>query len=121
MRTTDKAPHGKARCIPSAADFRAHVKEAAISIESALVAAEMLATHGLLESLNCERLIDLLQEASAAVDRIDVGLPLEATMVFPARELAEAFIAAHPLDPDCLYQLRQDGIVRCTVVSPVVV
>jgi hypothetical protein len=107
--------HGKARRIPSIADFRARVKEAAISIESALVAAEMLATHGLVESLNYERLIDLLQEANAAVDQIDVGLPLEPTTVFPTRASADAFIVAHPPDLDCLYQLRQDGIGRCTI------
>ena len=70
--------------IPAAGDFRRSVKEAAIRIEAALIAAEMLATHGVVESLNYDRLIDSLQEASMAVERIDVRL-----LVAPAHGVPE--------------------------------
>jgi hypothetical protein len=101
--------------VPSTPDFRVRVKEAAIAVQSALIAAEGLASHGMVESLNYERLIDLLEEAFVAVDLIDVGFPPTPTTVFPARASAEAFVLRHPLDHDHCYQIRQDGIGRCTI------
>jgi len=101
--------------VPTAIDFRLRVKEAAIAVESALVTAEMLATHGVIESMNYERLIDLLQEAGKAVDEIDAGLPATPLTIFPSRTMAEAFIAKHPIDDDHRYDIRPDGIGRCTV------
>ena len=101
--------------IPVAADFRARVKEAAIAVESALVAAEGLASHGVVESLTFERMVDFLGEAAIAVDMIDVGMPPAPTTVFPTRSCAQSFIDQHPLDDDHLYQIRQDGIGRCTI------
>jgi hypothetical protein len=55
-------------------EFRACVREATVRIEAALIAAEMLAAHGVVESLSYERLIDSLYGASKAVDDIDTRL-----------------------------------------------
>ena len=101
--------------IPAAADFRARVKEAAIAVESAMVAAEGLANHGVVESLTFERMVDFLEEAAIAVDMIDIGMPPAPTTVFPTRSYALSFIEQHPLDDDHLYQIRQDGAGRCTI------
>jgi hypothetical protein len=101
--------------MPAAADFRARVKEAALAVESALLAAEVLATHGVVESINYELMIDLLQEANTAVEAINAGLPPEPLTIFPTHASAEAFIAQHPLDADQLFQIRQDGMGRCTI------
>ena len=75
----------------------------------------MLATHGVVESMNYERIIDLLQEAGKAVDEIDAGLPTAPLTIFPSRTIAEAFIAKHAIDNNHRYDIRQDGIGRCTV------
>ena len=101
--------------IPTTADFRARVKAAAIAVESAIVAAEGLASHGVVESLNFDRMVDFLIEASTAVDLIDIGPPQAPTTVFPTRSCAQSFVDQHPLDDDLLYQIRQDGIGRCTI------
>jgi hypothetical protein len=110
-----KAQRAEAPVIPTTADFRVKVKEAALAVESALLAAETLASHGVVESLNYERMIDFLIEASKAVDGIDAGLLPGPTTVFPTRASAENFIALHPLDSDHMYQIHQDGVGRCTI------
>jgi hypothetical protein len=116
MSAAARASHrAEVPAIPTTADFRARVKEAALAVESALLAAEMLSTHGIIESVNFERMIDLLQEATAAIDQIDVGFPPAPTVIFPTRVSAEAFIAQHPLDADHLYRIQQDGVGRCAI------
>jgi hypothetical protein len=111
---TDLTPDGSMP-VPTSADFRLRVTEAALAIECALAAAETMATHGVVESLNFERLADFLAEAATAVDQIDAGLPSSPSTIFPSREVAQSFIAAHPLDADHVYQIRQDGVGRCTI------
>jgi hypothetical protein len=91
------------------------VKEAAGAIEGAMLAAETLAGHGVVESLTFERMIDFLQEASTAVDSIDAGPHPMPTIVFLNRSCAQSFIEQHPLDGDHLYQIREDAIGRCTI------
>jgi hypothetical protein len=113
--TARRGQRALAPLIPAAADFRARVKEAAIAVESALVAAEGLASHGVVESLNFERMVDLLEEAAIAVDMIDIGMPSAPITIFPTRSYALSFIGQHPLDDDHLYQIRQDGAGRCTI------
>jgi hypothetical protein len=100
---------------PSSADFKRRVKEAAVAIESAMLAAETLAGHGVVESLTFERMMDFLEEASAAVDLIDAGLPPAPTTIFLNRACAQSFIEQHALDGDHLYQIREDAIGQCTI------
>lgn len=111
-----RSQHKDAPFIPTAIDFRTRVKEAAIAIESALVAAELLADHGIVESGSYDQLVDFMQEAATAVDLIDAGLLPAPVTIFPSRASAEAFLERHPLpDADHLYQIHADGSGRCTV------
>jgi hypothetical protein len=69
LSTARKAP--EALFSAGTVEFQASVREATIRIEAALIAAETLAAHGVVESLSYERLIDSLHEASKAVEDID--------------------------------------------------
>jgi hypothetical protein len=60
------APNSPA--LPS--DLRSLIQEANIAIDAALVAAEMLATHAVVESLNYERIMDLLTDAQKAAQAL---------------------------------------------------
>jgi|EndMetStandDraft_4_1072995.scaffolds.fasta_scaffold2721316_1 uncharacterized membrane protein (Fun14 family) len=60
--------------VSGVADLRAKVREASIAVEAALVAAETLASHGVVESINYERLMDLLSEAQKAVAALEESL-----------------------------------------------
>jgi hypothetical protein len=99
----------------TADDFESRVRQAAVALQSALIAAEMLATHGIVESLNYERLMDLLHEANAAMDQIHCILPAGPRTIFPNKAFAEAFIQQRGLDADCAYQVRVDRHGRCTI------
>jgi hypothetical protein len=99
----------------TAGDFESRIKQAAVAVQSALIAAEMLASHGIVESLNYERLMDLLHEANAAMDQIHCILPAGPRTIFPNKAFAEAFIQQRGLDSDCAYQIRVDGHGRCTI------
>src|SRR5262245_413062 len=101
MSTTGQATQAcAAMVLSSAVDFRLRVKEATLALEGALMAAEMLATHGIVESLNYVRLIDLLRDANSAVDQIGSDTAPGPTTMFPTRALAEAYIEQNELGPD---------------------
>lgn len=83
--------------------------EAAISIDAALVAAEQIAGHGIVESSSFERLMTLLEEAAVAVDQIkrmtEPGAADVAMSAVPASS-CEQDSAAMPLDHTPAHLMR---------------
>ena len=63
------------------ADVRAHVSEARVSIEAAIVAGESLAAHGIVPSQDFEKMMEQLRLAAEALDKVE--LPDGAVLRFP--------------------------------------
>jgi hypothetical protein len=63
------------------ADVRAHVSEAKISIEAAIVAGESVAGHGIVPSRDFENVMEQLRLAAEALDKVE--LPDGVVLRFP--------------------------------------
>lgn len=90
------------------------MEQATTSIELALMAAESLATHGIVESKDFERMMELLSDAMAAVSDARAGTASPVT-IFPSRAAAEAFIERHPLEAGTLYNALQTETGRWSI------
>jgi hypothetical protein len=53
------------------------VHEAQIAVDSAVAAAEGLASHGIIESMNFDRLVSFLLEAQEAIGKLQEALTVE--------------------------------------------
>jgi hypothetical protein len=101
--------------LDGAADFRTSAREAAYAIDAALLAADILGQHGIIESGSFDQLVNMLHEAASAIAAIDVRPPSPPTTIFPTRAIAEAFIEHHPLSNEFIYVITEDGAMRCAI------
>ena len=63
------------------ADVRAHVSEARIRVEAAILSGEAVAGHGIVPSEDFERVMRLLNQAAEALDKVQ--LPSGVVLRFP--------------------------------------
>lgn len=103
--------------MPTSAEMRTLVREIVIVVDAALKAADILATHQIVESRTYDRLVDLLKTAQEAAtwlaDNQHVNPP---KLIFPALPLAIAFCEQNPqADPEVIYGIRADSGGRCSV------
>ena len=63
------------------ADVRAHVSEARICVEAAILSGEAVAAHGIVPSEDFERVMRLLNQAAEALDKVQV--PSGVVLRFP--------------------------------------
>jgi hypothetical protein len=96
-------------------DLRNLVREAVLSLEAAVVAAEMVALHGISESLSFERLNDLLTEALSATRKADDTFGATPVTIFPNVSLAQEWCERHPLAAGRSYGIHPDGMGRCSI------
>jgi hypothetical protein len=96
-------------------DLRILVQEAVVLLEAAILAAEMVALHGISESLSFERLNDLLSEALEAARQAEDVFGASPTTIFPNVSMAREWCERHPLPPGRSYQIHTDGMGRCSI------
>jgi hypothetical protein len=98
--------------------YRLNVRQAQIAVDAALASAEGLSTHGIVESVGYEILIEMLQDAQTAIARlaeITLNMPGEPRVIFACRSQAEAYIERNPAREGAIYRISQDAVGRCSV------
>lgn len=102
-------------------EFADLTREACGTLETAILAAETLASHGITESTSFERLFEVLTSARDLVQKMDDALSSTPRTIFPNPSMACAWCERHPLDDRRSYQIHRDGAGRCSISISLVV
>jgi hypothetical protein len=96
-------------------EFKILIAEAAIPLDAAIVAAEMIASRYGEEGQTFKQLMGFLQEAAEAVQNMsDVSAACSMT-VFPTRTSAQRALDQLPRSADLAYRIGEDGAGRCSI------